>query len=137
MAENEEKKSGKKVFVCSKLASDNAYTCYAKDATGGKQLPRALRVVLIHGKANVIDKKLLVTPQGVVTTITEDQLEDVRKFSAAFRRHEERGFLKILSRNPGQKEVDKIGGDMPLDTGSAQKVAEDFKNEPITNSDKE
>jgi hypothetical protein len=121
MAETQEKKT---VFVCSKLAGDQAYTLYFKDKTGGKQIPRVNRVINIKGGAGVINKQLQ-TPYGVVTPITEDQLDALRKGCPSFNRHVKRGFLKVLETDPSQKEIKKIADDMDRDK-SSQKTPDDL-----------
>ncbi len=57
------------VYVCSKMASDNAYTTWVSGKKAANDMPRKDRQVLIKGGAGCINKQL-VTPYGIVTKIT-------------------------------------------------------------------
>jgi len=125
------------VYVCSKLACDNAYATYgpgAKAANGpgakaANDLPKRERQVLIKGGSGVIDKNL-VTPHGIVTKITAEELEMLRKNCPGFVRHEKAGFLKVLDKDPSVKEVASMANDMP-DDNSKQKTEKDTKKKAL------
>lgn len=108
MAKNSE------VYVCSKMASDNAYTTWHPGQKAANDMPRKDRQVLIKGGSGVINKQL-VTPHGVVTKITAEELELVRKSCPAFARHEKAGFLKVLEKDPSTKDIRSMAKDMPED----------------------
>ncbi|MCK4518081.1 hypothetical protein KAT92_04850 [Candidatus Babeliales bacterium] len=114
-----------KVYVCSKMASDNAYTTWHSGVKAANDMPRKDRQVLIKGGSGVINKQL-VTLHGVVTQITAEELELVRKSCPAFIRHEKAGFLKVLQKDPSPKEIDFMSKDMPEDK-SKQKKPGDIK----------
>ena len=59
-------------YVLSKLANTQIYTQYAKDVTNNINIVKAQ--VTIKGGADITDKNL-ITPDGVVTNVTRDQLE--------------------------------------------------------------
>lgn len=68
------------------------YPIYAR----GSSRPQKIKEITIKGKANVLDPKTMVTPTGVVTEISEADLE-VLKQNPAFQRHCARGFLRVMS----------------------------------------
>lgn len=118
------------VYIYSKLSNDNVYAPYAK---GGADLPIRGEGVLIKGGAGVADKRI-VTPQGVVTTITREELE-LLKSIPQFNEHVERGFLKIQDT---KVEVEVALADMTAERdGGAPLVPEDFEEgkAPISNAD--
>lgn len=115
----------KYVYVCSKMASDNAYTTYHPRSKSANDMPRKDRQVLIKGGAGVTNKQL-VTPHGVVTKITPEELEYIRKNDPAFSRHEKRGFLKVLDKDPSASDVKSMAKDMP-DDKSKQATKESVK----------
>lgn len=126
MAKQPAEKTGK-VYVCSKMASDNAYTTWHPGQKAANDMPRKDRQVLIKGGSGVINRQL-VTPHGVVTPITAEELELVRKSCPAFTRHEKAGFLKVLEKDPSPKDVKSIAKDMVKDK-SSQKKEGDLKKD--------
>jgi len=101
-------------YICSKLACDNAYTVWEEAGKTGNDLPKKRSVVLIKGGAGVADKRV-ITPYGVVTEISDQQLEMLQRDCPQFSRHLKRGFLKILNKNPSESEVKKIADDQGED----------------------
>lgn len=109
-----------KHYVVSTLTASQAYTLFEKADEDGKRIPRAKRVVVVKGGHGVSDKNL-ITPQGVVTTIDEDQANFLEN-NDAFKRHEKAGFVKILKKNPGDSEksssdLEQRDGSSPLNPG--------------------
>jgi len=102
------------VYVCSKLASDNAYTTWHSGQKAANDMPRKDRQVLIKGGSGVINKQL-VTPYGVVTKITGEERELVTKSCPAFNRHVKAGYLKVLEKDPSPKDVKSMAKDMSED----------------------
>lgn len=102
------------VYVCSKMACDNAYTTWHPKQSSANDMPRKDRQILIKGGSGVINKQL-VTPHGVVTKITKEEFELARESCPAFRRHEKAGFLKVLEKDPSPKDVKSMAKDMPED----------------------
>jgi len=94
-------------YILSKLANSQIYTQYAKGANNINQI---VYKVLIKGGADVTDKHL-VTPEGVITKITQDELE-ILKANKDFQNHLERGHVKYFGHNPNiDKEAHKLEKD--------------------------
>ena len=125
MAEKKEKATD--VYVCSKMASDNAYTTWTPGSKAANDMPRKERQVLIKGGAGVNNKQL-VTPHGVVTKITSEELELVMKSCPGFRRHLKARYLTVLEKDPSPKDIKSMSKDMPEDK-SKQKKPGDLKKE--------
>ncbi len=105
------------VYVCSAMACDNAYTTWKSGANAANDLPRKDRQVLIKGGTGVINKQL-VTPYGVVTRISAEQLQLLRDNCPAFVRHEANGFLKVLENDPSEKTVVSVAADLSEDAST-------------------
>jgi len=80
----------KKIYVYSTLSCDNIYH---RTLQGGADLPVFEGDVLIKGGAGVANDRL-ITPRGIVTTITEEQLE-VCRADPVFVMHEKNGFIQV------------------------------------------
>ena len=116
--------TGKSVWVFSTLTSSMDYTNYEK---GGADLPVALPPVHIKGGAGLADKNF-VTPDGVGTRVTEQQLEYLRA-NPVFNLHEKNGFIKVVASEPVPE---KAASDMERRDGSAPIVPQDLpeKDQP-------
>ena|SRR5690606_21270258 len=90
------------IHVYSSLASDQSYQTEAGD-------------VFIAGKANVSNRHFL-TPKGVVTTITEDQFEALKK-NPIFQAHSRNEFIMASMR---KQDADQVGEDLNDEDKSAQ-----------------
>lgn len=112
-------------FICSKLSSDNVYATYKKK--GANDLPGIEKKILIKGGAGVANDRI-VTPHGVVTEISDEELEFLQKNSPSFNRHVDRGYLKVLTKNPSESDTKKVAGDMEEDE-SAPLTPEKLKSE--------
>jgi len=88
-------------YVFSTHATDIAYAEYIPGPQGG--LPTVGRSVTIKGGANVANK-LLVTPRGVVTPVTDDEM-DFLLGDAQFQAHEKAGFIQFDSRKADPEEI--------------------------------
>lgn len=110
-------------YVLSKLANDQCYTKYVKGADNFNQ---AVASVTIKGGAGVANKKTLMTPQGVVTKITDEQYE-LLKENKEFQNHLERGFLNVFAINP---DVEKKSEKMSKDK-SSQLTSKDFEEQGL------
>ncbi|MGJ0509054.1 MAG: hypothetical protein ACR652_18425 [Methylocystis sp.] len=119
----------KSVYVYSTLSADQLYTTYVK---GGNDIPRPERTVLIKGGANVATKHLL-TPRGVVTQVTAEELALLRD-NKLFQLHEKNGYVKV---DTSKQEVEKAVTDMEPRDESSPLVPGDFqvdnKPEPVLN----
>lgn len=114
----------KRIFIYSTLTGAVKYNTYGNDE--GAALPRVLRSVIIKGGANLADKNL-VTPKGVMTEITEEQLADLREIPV-FQLHEKNGFIKIETAN---RDVEKTVSDMQARDESAPLTPDDFIDSEI------
>ncbi len=106
----------KSYYVYSTLAASVNYTVYQKQAND-MQVPVAN--VLIQGGAGVADSNF-VTPQGVVTVITNEQLEILKKVPL-FNDHVKAGHIKVQER---KVDVEAIVADMNRMDPSAPKTPE-------------
>lgn len=84
----------KKIYVYSTLSSDQIYT---QTRPGGGDLPVVERDVFIAGKANIPDRRL-ITPRGVVTAVTAEELELLRG-NEVFKLHEANGFISVSDKH--------------------------------------
>lgn len=79
------------------------------------------RKVTIHGGSNVANKNLF-TPLGVVTQVTDDEAEFLKNHPA-FKRMEERGFMRIR-KNKADPEKIITSENMEIRDASAPKTPE-------------
>lgn len=108
----------KQVHVYSTLTCDNIYH---RTKQGGADLPVFEGDVLIKGGAGIANDRL-ITPRGVVTTITEEQLEICRA-DPVFVAHEKNGFIQVGER---LIDVEKAVADMEGRDKSAPIVPADL-----------
>lgn len=108
-------------FICSTATNDAFYVHYEK---GGADLPVLKKRVLIKGGANRGGKGL-VTPQGIVTSVTDEELEFL-KGNKAFQRHMKRGFLTIVEQKK-EPEANKVAKDMTKQDESAPLKDADYE----------
>lgn len=111
----------KKLFIFSTLASDVAYTNHAQ---GGADLPIELPPVLVKGGAGVMNDRI-VTPRGVATEVTEEQVEYLRA-NPVFLLHEKNGFVMV---SDTYGDPDSVAADMTGRDNSAPVVPQDLKDE--------
>jgi hypothetical protein len=109
----------KNLIVFSTLASDVAYTNHV---AGGADIPIALPSVMIRGGAGVANDRL-VTPRGIATPVTEEQVEYLRQ-NPIFKLHEKNGFVHV-SEAAEAKDADKVAADMTGRDNSAPYVPQD------------
>lgn len=94
-------------YILSKLANSQIYTQYAK-GTNNLNIPTSR--IEIKGGADVTDKNF-VTPEGVITKITAQEL-DILKANRDFQSHLEKGHVKYFGTNPNiEKEAPKLEKD--------------------------
>lgn len=84
--------------------------------------------VVIKGGANLAGKNL-ITPMGVLTTVTDEEM-GLLETNPSFKRHVERGFITVEKK---KVDVEDVVKNMKKKDKSAPKVAEDFKDAPIVN----
>ncbi len=110
-------------YVYSTLSSDQEYCQYPRKADP-KGIPQIIERVFINGKANVTNKKTFVTPKGVVTEVSDEQLKILDSITA-FKDHKEAGFILVESKKAEPAKVAKAS--MKAKDKSAQLVAADFE----------
>lgn len=94
-------------YVLSKLANTQIYTQYVK---GANNLNLPCAKVEIKGGADITNKNL-ITPEGVLTKITDNELE-ILKANKDFQLHLEHGHVRYFGKNPDvDKEADKLEKD--------------------------
>ena len=110
----------KKLFIFCTLASDVAYTNHAQ---GGGDMPIELPPVVIKGGAGVANDRI-VTPRGVATEVTEEQVEYLRQ-NEIFKLHEKNGFIKcgVSDGLPGFSYADEKGSYNGIDVDVCRAVA--------------
>lgn len=109
-------------YVVSYAAQDQMYSDWAHDDKG----LHIQTSVLVKGGANVIDKVSLQAEKGIITPITKEEKEFLEQ-NAAFIRHAERGFVKILVKEKEAKAEIENNDEAPVDNGS-QLTAADFES---------
>ena len=107
-------------YVYSTLTADNIYATYRPSLNGGKEVPVILKKILIKGGTG-INRRNLVTPMGVATAVTDEELSHLES-NAEFIAHKERGFIKVTKANTAPEKVAK---DMAIKDGGAQITPED------------
>ena len=91
------------IYVTSKMAAGVTYAFYAQN---DNRINIVTDEITINGGADVINKRSLETPSGVVTEITEEQYEKL-KTHPLFRQHLENGALAVLGTEKEAKTADK------------------------------
>lgn len=114
-------------YVYSTITNDTYYCEYFPSEKGA---PRNVKKkVLVKGGTGLATKHL-VTPMGVVTNISDSDM-DFLKSNAAFQRHMVAGFIKI-----DDKKVDPevVAADMEIGDGSSPIVPQDFATQSDENN---
>ena len=106
-----------KIYIYSTLTADQIYTSYKTSPNG---VPTATSNVLIKGGANLMTKHM-VTPRGVVTEVTPEELAELRT-NEVFKLHLSNGFLQI---SEAKTDVEKAAADMTGRDQSAPIVEQD------------
>lgn len=119
----------KKLYVYSTLSAPMAYTSYKQ---GPADLPIPTGEIRIEGGSGVANKNL-ITPQGVRTEVTGEQLEQL-ELNPVFALHKENGFIKISDQ---KVDPEKVAADMKSRDNSAPLVDADFAEgeAPTTSTD--
>lgn len=110
-------------FIYSTLTASQRYQTYnkPKDARG---MPSATRdSILIQGGTNVADKNF-VTPRGVVTKVSAEQLKELQE-NSLFKTHVENGYITVEDK---EVDKDKVVADLTQRSPDAPLVPEDFKD---------
>lgn len=107
-------------YVFSTLTADQLYTTYHKPIAEGAP-PNVDKQVFIKGGANLINK-VLVTPRGVPTEITDEQ-KKILLSCYAFLEHKKNGFVSIEDK---KADADDVAANLTPKDVSAPLTASDF-----------
>lgn len=107
-------------YIYSTLSSDNDIVIYGKN---GDNKPIKTAKVTIFGKANIANKKTLITPKGVLT-ILEDKEYDLIKDDFSFKKWIEKGYVTVETK---ASDADNVAKNMTSKDKSAQKQSEDYQ----------
>ena len=91
-------------FITSRLATSVNYTFYTK---GANNINVVTDTITVKGGADVINKKSLETPQGVVTELTDEQIDKL-KSHPVFKQHLEGGYVAIVATVKEAKKVEDV-----------------------------
>lgn len=108
-------------YILSRLSSGVDYAFYACGQNG---INNVVETIHLDGGADVINKRNLVTPEGVVTEISSDKLEKL-KTHPVFQTHLENGFIKICD---SSKSADKSANELEKDN-SRQLTPQDYRKQ--------
>lgn len=112
-------------YVYSTLSCDQGYAIYDKAEKDG--VPVLNRVIHINGKANITNK-VLQTPRGVATEVSDSDLEALNK-DYHFSEHLKNGFITFESK---KFDADEVAKTMEKQDRSAPKTKDDLENDQIT-----
>jgi hypothetical protein len=107
-------------YVYSTITNPTAYIEYAKNSS--HDLPVILKKVIING-GHLVSNKHFVTPLGVVTVVSDEDMEMLNN-NSAFIRHKERGFITVYKKNI---DPEKAARNMAEKDGSSPKTPKDFE----------
>lgn len=111
-------------YIYSTSTNSFLYQLRAEAPKGGVGV--VIASVLIKGGANVADKRTLITPKGVPTVVTDEELEILERVPS-FRRHRDRGFLVVEKH---EAKLEDVVSNMEPKDGAAPLTKEDFENPP-------
>ena len=104
--------------IYSTLTEPQQYTKY-ESAGDTHRVVASVRINGGHGKA---DHKTLITPLGMATEVTEEQLAILME-NKSFLKHKERGYITVSGK---REDAEKVAADMTVSDGSAQLTDADF-----------
>lgn len=108
-------------LVYSTMTNNSEYVEYKTNTTNNLAIP--VRKVVIKGGAGVSQKRTLITPLGVRTEVSAEDLAFLQN-DVNFKRHVDAGFLKVVSK--GKPDADAVAADMQQRDGSAPLVPNDY-----------
>ncbi len=112
-----------KHYIFSTIANDQTYVNWVEGEGGVNTVTSETEVKGGHGVAN--DR--LVTPLGVVTEVSDEQLAELEK-NFVFQMHKKKGFLVVRAKNADPEKVVSV---MNLKDPSAPLTEADFKETKI------
>ncbi len=108
-------------YIYSTLTSDNHYNVFDTSNSNG-QSPIVRKSILVKGGTGVSNKHF-VTPLGVVTNVTKEDLEILKK-DEVFKTHVKNGFITFRE---DKVDTEVAAAEMETRDESAPLVPEDFK----------
>lgn len=121
----------KKAYVYSNLSNNQNYTTWVKPMKGQEGAPnRKEKSVLINGQANVVNKSTMITPQGVLTIVSEEDMA-VLEACPMFKRHLDAKFISVQDKefksNDVAKDLKKKDKSAPLTPADLKERGVDAK----------
>lgn len=119
--------------IFSTLTAANEYRFYKP---GNDRSPAIVEhSVVIGGGANNVNRRNLITPRGVATTVSDEDLEYLKQ-NEVFQLHMKNGFITIDAAKD-ERDADKVAADMEGRSPDAPTVDADYEEgqEPFVNKD--
>lgn len=105
--------------IVSKNSKSHSYRIY--DENG-----RTAKFILVNGGSGITDRKTLIAPSGVITNISDSDLELLKK-SDEFQRHQKGGLVTIISnkndKEKASKDLKENGKSSQLDEKELQSLS--------------
>lgn len=109
-------------YIYSTLTCDQAYTIYSGGANGLK-VPQGN--IIIKGGTGIANDRL-ITPLGVVTKVSEEELK-LLNTNPIFKQHINNGFIVVQAEGKSE-DPEKVAADMSLNNGDAPVTPADYEN---------
>lgn len=109
-------------YITSTMSASVSYATYKQTAGGLSVIDKE---ITIEGGANVMSKKLLATPNGVVTKVTDEELAILEQHPL-FKLHKQNGFVRVSKSDPQEDAITVNVKDMEQKDASAQRVDSDY-----------
>lgn len=109
-------------YIYSTLSANQAFKVWAPKENK-HQLARSEETIIIHGMANIANKKTFQTFRGAVTPVTDEQLKSLEAIPQ-FARMVKRGYLAVDTK---KADADKAADNMAGKDKSAQLTPKDIK----------
>lgn len=109
-------------YITSTMSASVSYATYKQTAGGLSVIDKE---ITIEGGANVMSKKLLATPNGVVTKVTDEELAILEEHPL-FKLHKKNGFVRVSKSDPQEDAITVNVKDMEQKDASAQRVDSDY-----------
>ena len=90
-------------FITSKMAAGVTYAFYT---LGANKINSITDEITVNGGADVINKRSLMTPSGVVTELTDEQIDKL-KTHPLFQEHLKNGAVAIVNTEKDAKKAEK------------------------------
>ncbi len=104
-------------------ATNSTQYCEYDNKDDPKKLKRKVRFVTILGGTGVARKRGLVTPLGVCTIVTEEQLAFLEQ-NGSFKRHKQAGFITVVKSSA--PDPAKVAENMAQRDGSSPRMPHDY-----------